>query len=426
MAVAGGVNIMTSPKLFQNLAAGGFLNSSGASKAFDASANGYCRGEGAGVVVLKPLAHAIADGSSVLGVIAGSAINQGSNRTPIMVPSSESQSSLYQQALSTATVDPLDVSYVEAHGTGERLLKSPRFYSHTTVLGTPVGDPIECESIRQTFAGARRTQELFLGSVKDNIGHAEAASGAAALIKTILMMQNGTIPKQANFTSLNPAISPLKPDRMTIPKSTRPWESHTRTAVVTNYGAAGSNAAIVLQEHLSVDGEATAPNAIFSPSSLPDVPIYVSAKSTESLQSYCSALRSYVATAQETAADSMLPNLAYNLATKQNRSLQYSWSFTSQSLTTLSSQLQASTVGSISFNAQTGNRRPIILCFGGQSGRVVSLCEDLFDNCRLLQLHLVRLPPFLFRLSQLLFPDTPASLSCVRRPNLEIVSHPTR
>ena len=391
MAVAGGVNIMTSPKLFQNLAAGGFLNSSGASKAFDASANGYCRGEGAGVVVLKPLAHAIADCSSVLGVIAGSAINQGSNCTPIMVPVSESQSSLYRQALSRATVDPLDISYVEAHGTGERLIKLPRLYADTIVLGTPVGDPIECESIRHTFAGARRTRELFLGSVKDNIGHAEAASGAAALIKTILMMQNGTIPKQANFTSLNPAISPLKPDQMTIPKSTQPWESHTRTAVVTNYGAAGSNAAIVLQEYLSVDGGVTAPDATSSPSQLPEVPLYISAKSAESLRSYCSALRPYVARAQETAADSMLPNIAYNLATKQNRCLQYSWTFTSQSLAALSDQLQASAVGSISFNRQTGDRRPIVLCFGGQSGRVVSLCKDLFDSCRVLQLHMVRL-----------------------------------
>ncbi len=123
MAVAGGVNVMTSPKLFQNLAAGGFLNPSGASKAFDADANGYCRGEGAGVVVLKPLARAVADGDSVLGVIAGSAVNQGSNCTPITVPVSKSQSSLYRQALFTSGIKPTEVSYVEAHGTGECSIK---------------------------------------------------------------------------------------------------------------------------------------------------------------------------------------------------------------------------------------------------------------------------------------------------------------
>ena len=123
MAIAGGVNVMTSPKLFQNLAAGGFLNSTGSSKAFDASANGYCRGEGAGVVVLKPLTRAIADGDSVLGVIAGSAVNQGSNCSPITVPVLESQSSLYGQALATAGVEPGDISYVEAHGTGRQALE---------------------------------------------------------------------------------------------------------------------------------------------------------------------------------------------------------------------------------------------------------------------------------------------------------------
>lgn len=109
---------MTSPKLFQNLAAGGFLNPTGASKAFDASANGYCRGEGAGVVVLKPLTRAMADGDSVLGVISGSAVNQGSNCSPITVPVSESQSSLYRHALATAGIESKDVTYVEAHGTG--------------------------------------------------------------------------------------------------------------------------------------------------------------------------------------------------------------------------------------------------------------------------------------------------------------------
>lgn len=119
MALAGGVNVITSPPLFQNLAAASFLSPTGASKAFDASADGYCRGEGAGIVVLKPLAQAVADDDSVLGVITGSAINQGSNCSPITVPVSESQCSLYQRALSISGTDPEDVTYVEAHGTGQ-------------------------------------------------------------------------------------------------------------------------------------------------------------------------------------------------------------------------------------------------------------------------------------------------------------------
>ena len=118
MALAGGVNVITSPNLYQNLSAASFLNPSGSSRAFDASANGYCRGEGAGILVLKPLSQAVADGDFVLGVIAGSAVNQGSNCSPITVPDSQSQRTLYKQALSIGGIEPNEVSYVEAHGTG--------------------------------------------------------------------------------------------------------------------------------------------------------------------------------------------------------------------------------------------------------------------------------------------------------------------
>lgn len=119
MAIAGGVNVITSPALYQNLAAASFLSPTGASKAFDADANGYCRGEGAGIVVLKLLSRAIADQDDILGVIKGTAVNQGSNCTPITVPHSDSQSSLYQQVLSLGNVQARDVTYVEAHGTGK-------------------------------------------------------------------------------------------------------------------------------------------------------------------------------------------------------------------------------------------------------------------------------------------------------------------
>ena len=112
------MNLITSPALFQNLAAASFLSPTGASRAFDASANGYCRGEGAGLIVLKPLAAAIQDHDLVLGVITGSAVNQGSACASITVPSSEAQSSLYRKAVSISGIEPTQVSYVEAHGTG--------------------------------------------------------------------------------------------------------------------------------------------------------------------------------------------------------------------------------------------------------------------------------------------------------------------
>lgn len=110
--------MITSPALFQNLAAASFLNPTGASKAFDAGANGYCRGEGTGLVLLKSLARARQDGDSILAVITGSAVNQGANCSPITVPVSDSQTSLYRKALSISGTNPKDVGFVEAHGTG--------------------------------------------------------------------------------------------------------------------------------------------------------------------------------------------------------------------------------------------------------------------------------------------------------------------
>lgn len=118
LAMAGGVNVMTSPKVTQNLAAASFLSPTGASRAFDADANGYCRGEGAGLVMLRPLEDALRDHDNVLAVIAGSAVNQGSNCSPITVPVSDSQQSLYRKALAAGTTSPEQVTYVEAHGTG--------------------------------------------------------------------------------------------------------------------------------------------------------------------------------------------------------------------------------------------------------------------------------------------------------------------
>jgi acyl transferase domain-containing protein len=120
MALAGGVNVITSPNLYQNLSAASFLNPNGSSKAFDADAGGYCRGEGAGILTLKLLSRAKADSDTILGVIAGSAVNQGSNSSPITVPDSQSQSSLYRRALSIGRIEPSKVTYVEAHGTGEQ------------------------------------------------------------------------------------------------------------------------------------------------------------------------------------------------------------------------------------------------------------------------------------------------------------------
>ena len=365
-ALAGGVNLITSPNLFQNLMAANFLSPTGASKSFDAGADGYCRGEGIGLVVLKKMTQALLDDDEILGVIAGSAVNQNSNSTSITVPHSPSQIKLYRRVCDLAGIRPENVSYVEAHGTG-----------------TPVGDPIEYESIRQVFGGSRRNRKLHIGSVKGNIGHTEGASGVAALIKTILMLQHQTIPLQANFTTLNPKIKSLEGDEIAIPKVTQLWNSELRIACTNNYGAAGSNAAMIVCQ-------APSQKPTLPPIRLPRYPIYLSASSTASLELNCSSLRKSV-----THQPSMLPekdlmaSISFSLADKVNRSLPYALITTAANISDLDSQLTKSAAGSRALISQvTDKARPIVLVFSGQTSRTLGLNPDIYHSSILFRSHL--------------------------------------
>ncbi|KAI1742638.1 beta-ketoacyl synthase [Xylaria scruposa] len=358
MALAGGVNVITSPSMFQNLAGASFLSPTGASKAFDASADGYCRGEGAGIVVLKRLSTAISDGDLVLGVIAGSAVNQGANCSAIQVPHSGSQHKLYQRALTRGSVNATDVTYVEAHGTG-----------------TPVGDPIEYESIKMTFEDADAKEKLYLGSVKDNIGHTESASGVAGLIKCLLMMEHGIIPKQTGFSNLNPRINPSK--RIVIPQSNLDWRGPF-VALVANYGAAGSNAAIVLREFNSQSGQSILRRDDLSTRSYP---LLLSAKSEESLSQYIITLKRWLPSAKGSFA-----NVAFNIARRQNIDFHHRVAITATDNADLHEKLEAITsTGSCTLPSV---KRSVILCFGGQNGRTITLSKDLYESSKLLRTYM--------------------------------------
>lgn len=244
---------------------------------------------------------------------------------------------------------------------------------------------------------------MYIGSVKDNIGHTESASGVAGLLKTILMIQKGVIPKQANFSRLNPKIAPLEPDQMAIPVESRPWSSRERIAVVNNYGAAGSNAVLVVQEFdASRRGQsAGSGSSRNAPGAGVEFP-FISAKSLESLSAYCSTLkRAYLpriqAASRAASEGAVLANIAYNLATKQDRSMEYFLSFTAADLAGLSLALDAAGRDPSRVVKQSASRprRPVVLCFGGQNGRTARVSEDLFHRCRLLQVHLVRGSPIL-------------------------------
>ncbi|KAG5644334.1 Type I Iterative PKS [Asterophora parasitica] len=236
-ALVGGVNIVSSPDMFLGLDRAHFLSPTGQCKAFDASADGYSRSEGCGVFVLKRLSDALAENDRILGVIRGIEVNQSGLAHSITHPHAPTQAALFRRVLENSNVDPSRVNVVEAHGTG-----------------TQAGDPNELESIRSVFSVQRSAENpLHITSIKANIGHLEAASGAAGLAKLLLMLQHKRIPRQISLKHLNPRIAPLDSDNTIIDTVNVHWPpSHagmTRLALLNNFGAAGSNTALLLEEH---------------------------------------------------------------------------------------------------------------------------------------------------------------------------------
>lgn len=216
-ALAGGAHVMTQPAWFQNLAAGQFLSPTGQCKPFDAAADGYYRGEGVGAVFLKRMDRAVADGDSILGVIAATAVQQNVNCTPIFVPNAPSLTELFRTVTRKAGVRASQVSVVEAHGTG-----------------TAVGDPAEYGSIRDVLGAANRSTEapLILGSVKGLLGHLEGTSGVVALIKLLLMLHAGLVPPQASFSAMNPVIGTRPEDNMTVITKMKTWDAPFHVALM--------------------------------------------------------------------------------------------------------------------------------------------------------------------------------------------------
>lgn len=235
-AVAGGVNVITSPDMYLGLERAHFLSPTGQCKAFDKSADGYCRSEGCAAVVLKRLSDAVNENDNILGVIKGIAVNQSGQASSITHPHAPTQEKLFHEVLSKAGMRHEDVSVVEAHGTG-----------------TPAGDPNEVRGIRNVFCKGRSPENpLHIMSIKANIGHCEAASGVASLTKLLLMLKHKRIPPQALLNELNPAIPDLAADGTVISTESLDWtpsRGKRRTALLNNFGAAGSNAALLIQEY---------------------------------------------------------------------------------------------------------------------------------------------------------------------------------
>ncbi|KAI1205130.1 uncharacterized protein F4807DRAFT_464950 [Annulohypoxylon truncatum] len=377
-ALCGGVNVITNEVWFHNLAGASFLSPTGQCKPFDEAADGYCRGEGIGCVFLKPVAAALADGDQIFGRIAGTAVYQNSNETPLFVPHAPSMSRLFCDVIRRSRLEPQDISLVEAHGTG-----------------TPVGDPAEYESVRTALGGIIRRKPLPMGSVKGLVGHTESTSGVVSLIKVILMMNEGFIPPQASYSKMSHRFNISGSDMIHVPTSLLPWEQNNKAALINNYGAGGSIAAMVVKQ---------APFRSYESSScFPDsmaFPFWVAGFDGRSIEEYCAKLAAFV---KRNTDNISLADLSFNVNRQSNTTLPRALQFRCSSVAGLLEQLSPAVS---SKHVQVKASRPVILCFGGQISTWVGLDRVVYENVPLIRYHVNECNAIIQSLGQKgIFPD---------------------
>ena len=270
-ALAAGVNLMLSPENSIACSRWGMLSPDGQCKTFDAGADGYVRSEGCGVVVLKRLSDAARDGDRVLAVVRGSAVNQDGASSGQTVPNGPAQQALMRQALAASRLQPSDIDYIEAHGTG-----------------TALGDPIELDALSQVFSDRNGSAPLVLGSVKTNLGHLESAAGIAGFIKTVLSVRYGFIPKHLNFEQLTPHAGEGA-SRFTIASQPMEWPAvgRARRAGVSSFGVSGTNAHVMIEQ-------APIPDPVVWEPDLPVSTLVVSGKDSQRIASMAGALAEWM------------------------------------------------------------------------------------------------------------------------------------
>jgi acyl transferase domain-containing protein/acyl-CoA synthetase (AMP-forming)/AMP-acid ligase II/SAM-dependent methyltransferase/acyl carrier protein len=359
LALAGGVNLILSPHLTVALSQARMLAADGRCKTFDASADGYVRGEGGGLVVLKRLSQAVVDGDRILAVLKGSAVNQDGRSNGLTAPNGLAQQEVIRRALADAAVEPVQVDYVEAHGTG-----------------TLLGDPIEVRALQAVFADDRTPDEpCVIGSVKTNIGHLEAAAGITGLIKVLLSMQYGEIPPHLHFKTLNPHIS-LKDVPLVVPVERLAWPARKgrRLAGVSSFGFGGTNAHVIVEE---------APASVVQQPFEIERPYHVltlSAKSERALGQLAARYASYLADHVQTP----LADVCFTANVGRAR-FAYKFAAVAESREQLRQQLSdfsASVKGDGVFSGhmEGGSQPKIAFLFTGQGAQYPGMGRDLYET----------------------------------------------
>jgi acyl transferase domain-containing protein/NADPH:quinone reductase-like Zn-dependent oxidoreductase/acyl carrier protein len=295
LALASGINLMINPETPISYSKWGMLSPTGRCHPFDAGADGFVRGEGAAVVVLKRLADAVADGDPVLAVVRACAVNQDGRSQGLTAPSADAQRALFREAIDKAGIDPGSLGLIETHG-----------------AGTPVGDPIEFDSLTSVYGTG--DGRCALGGVKSNLGHTEAAAGVSGLLKTILSLQHGVVPPTLNFSRWNPRIHPEQ-TRFFIPTQATPWPvDGPRMAAVSSFGVGGTNAHVLVEQ-------ATTRTSGRTPDTGAPMMIPVSAASFEVLGTAASRLAEWLRGNPDDRGDVSLTDVAHTLAARRSHHL---------------------------------------------------------------------------------------------------------
>lgn len=359
-ACAGGLNVLTNPDIFSGLSKGQFLSKTGSCKTYDNDADGYCRGDACGTVILKRYADAIADKDNILGCILGAATNHSAEAVSITHPHAGAQEFLYKQVLANAGVDAHEISYVEMHGTG-----------------TQAGDGIEMTSVTNVFAPRHRQrkpeQTVHLGAIKANVGHAEAASGINSLTKVLLMMKNNKIPANVGVKGEMNKTFPadLKDRNVHVSLKEVDWPRKTaapRKVFLNNFSAAGGNTALLLE-----DGPVhEAPKAVDPRSTLP---ITVTARSIASLKRNITNLQQYVKDNGSTT----LPSLSYTLTARRIQH-NYRVAFPLADINKVGDVLQSQIKES--YNPVPMAPTKTAFCFTGQGSQYTGLGQKLYQDLK--------------------------------------------
>ncbi|XP_032872025.1 highly reducing polyketide synthase PKS6-like [Amblyraja radiata] len=352
MAVCGGASCIIEPRINVALSKAQMISPDGMSKPFSIKANGYGRGEGCGVLLLKPLAKAQKDHDHIWGVIVCSAINQdGRAVTPITRPSQKQQEELLR-SIYLRNVDPSQIQYMEAHGTG-----------------TPAGDPTEAASISNVIAQSRHSDfpPLTMGSVKGNIGHTESAAGAAGLIKVLLMMHHGKIVSSLHYSEENSSIN-AKALNLHIPTAVKNWEENgekEKMAGINSFGFGGTNAHVVIRQLK----RESVPNSVQKPLEI----FVLSAASQNSVRMMIKDTSNQIRESE----DLILQNLAYTSACRRShKNYRYRKAFKASSLEHLQQQLRSAADTEV---AQIKSDVNVIFVFCGNGVLYQGMCKQLLQ-----------------------------------------------